>query len=70
MCDCITKIEEQLKPHGIELDTAYSLTGGATLLAVGTVPIGGGRKNKAPKVFASYCPFCGEPYSAAQQEKK
>lgn len=60
MCECITSMDKVLQEHNTALTVA--LIGPARAL-VDSYQVKGGRgQKKALRVFANYCPFCGEKY--------
>lgn len=60
-CDCINKMNELLQPHNAALVTNILSTPKAF---VETYVLAPKRGAKAPKVQATYCPFCGAKYDA------
>lgn len=64
MCDCITKVNTNLKGHGIELDIAFPLdtktmTPLANRVYLRTKRLDG-RRGKTMGLTALFCPFCGQ----------
>lgn len=63
MCECIDKVDEQLKPEGLYLET-ISMLNMSTGKARETVFCNTQRlvrsKAKRKKVVPTFCPFCGE----------
>lgn len=65
MCECMTKMNEKLKPHNGKIALAILLPAeGSNALRsrmlVQTEPLDAAKRKKVPAVMASYCPFCGE----------
>lgn len=61
-CDCIDRINEQLKPKGLTLSLALTYRGNkfTTAIPIATeqlLPVK--RKKETPSVYASFCPWCG-----------
>jgi len=66
MCECIAKVNEQMKQHNTML--VFTLLGSPSRVIIDTVQVEAGRgKKKAAAVIASFCPFCGERYAAERQ---
>ena len=64
MCDCLKTMNELLRDHNTML--CCTLSNPAKTM-VETMQIETGRgKQKAVSMVASFCPFCGDPYHAAQ----
>lgn len=76
-CECITQMNEALKPHGARLTLAFQLTeemverDGKTLRSIQFAPpraqvalewIESKSRKRLPALQASYCPFCGTVY--------
>ncbi len=71
MCDCINKLDEDLKPHNTQLCITWNYVTGATKVSIRTEQLETGRgKKKAVGVSANYCPFCGEEYQDGTKEAK
>jgi hypothetical protein len=64
MCDCIEKLNEQLKERNtrIVMPISFSSKGLSTLLGpiIATEKADPTNRKKPVKLMASYCPFCGE----------
>jgi hypothetical protein len=58
MCTCAAQMDEKLKPLGHALVTTLF---GEPKVCIETYRERKGAK-RAPKVLASFCPFCGEKY--------
>lgn len=56
-CDCVAKVNEELRKKGLELDLAFSPAGAFPHLAV--VQVNKARPYRPPLVLPSFCPFCG-----------
>lgn len=62
-CDCITKINEGLVEHRIEINPAFDINTGQLYCVVRTCDIKNpDSRRKMPMVVATYCPFCGRKY--------
>lgn len=63
-CDCIKRVNAQLKPHDTELVLTFRLTeslGINSTLAIPTKWIAGIKKRKKPMtIVITFCPFCGK----------
>jgi hypothetical protein len=66
-CDCITKINEQLKAQGLALVVSFRMPTFTPVVAVQTRRLVG--KGKATPVLPSYCPFCGQPATAEKGQE-
>jgi hypothetical protein len=64
MCNCITDMNEIMRPRNTMLDTALLfLTNPPQIrMRVATLPVNPKRKQKAENLIANYCPICGEKY--------
>lgn len=64
MCDCIKKVDEQLKAHNAKLELAFPLTSDLSLSAPRMLlrlqRIDTSKRKKLPDLQVSFCPFCGE----------
>lgn len=71
MCECVDKLNEQLKEHNTRIVIPIMLNkktldfASANTLVV-TEKVDSAKRGKPLKVSASYCPFCGKKY---EQEK-
>lgn len=66
MCNCITTINDDLKPNGQCLDTTMFGVGKATTMLIRTDKWKyENRRNMPTRMIATFCPFCGERYPAA-----
>ena len=66
MCDCIKRIEDDLKKHPEGANTILVTTlFGEPKAVVATCKRQDSVRKKASLVLASYCPFCGEKYGSA-----
>lgn len=69
MCNCISTIDEALKPHNTKL--ALTITFGGKCEAYPTIQteqVEKGRgKPKAKAMLPSFCCFCGEAYARPHQ---
>ena len=71
MCDCIAQMNEGLMEHNTELEipimtskaseTAYNLSA-STRVVIATEKIESRKRTGPVKLFANFCPFCGEKY--------
>lgn len=63
MCECINKVNADLKQHNTML--VFTLLGNPSRAVIDTMQVETGRgKKKAAAVIATFCPFCGERYEA------
>jgi hypothetical protein len=69
MCNCIDKVNKTLEilntcltiPLLVQLDTGEQRVGDRIMLS--TEKIDPKKRGTAKKLFAAYCPICGEKYS-------
>jgi len=64
MCDCIKEIDTKLKEQGrnTQICVAFGMSGTINQTMVLTVKADDTKREKPVKIFAAYCPFCGEKY--------
>jgi hypothetical protein len=63
MCDCIKQVNDLLATKNTRLSQAYNLSGSKNpLLMIKTEKLDDSKRQKPVKMFASFCPFCGEEY--------
>jgi len=63
MCDCIRMTNEALQDRGLELDVMWFISNPIkTVIPVYTLLKEKRRGQKAIKISANFCPFCGEKY--------
>ena len=68
MCNCISEVEEKLKETGrntkLDIPITFSLTGklSADRVNVATCKRDEKKREKPLRLFAAFCPFCGEAY--------
>lgn len=72
MCDCVSKVNDNLKEGGFNarLALGFILEGPkkGVYPVLMTEPLEKRRgAGKAPTMFPSYCPFCGAAYERAQE---
>ncbi len=68
MCECAYRVDEELqKDNRKGLDFSIPLTTGDCPRVV-LARFGGPKKGKRGTLYATYCPFCGERYTAPQAE--
>jgi hypothetical protein len=58
MCDCIEKLDDQLKPKGLRVSVMFSVTRTYPNMEAETIE---GRKKRQP-ILPIYYPFCGVKY--------
>lgn len=63
-CNCVTEINEALKPHNARLASGMQLnfkTGEASVTAphIELVKLDSKKRGRLPAMFCTYCPFCG-----------
>jgi len=71
MCNCVETVNEKLNEKNLNtkikvpllLDSSMNCTG--VKVQIVTEKADSGVRKKAVPVFSSFCPFCGEAYSAA-----
>jgi hypothetical protein len=73
MCNCIDRVNEQLKPKKSELhipevvDFTNGKCASADRVMIITDKIVAKRYGNGQPLFATYCPFCGEKYFPGPQ---
>jgi len=67
MCDCMKSVNEDLKAHNVGL--VCNLIGPPRAI-VETYVLKPKRGFRAPKMFATFCPFCGEKYADDRGEQE
>ncbi len=65
MCDCITETNKDLRPLNLQLVTPIF---GPEKVLVEVTKISSKIRGQ-PKLFATFCPFCGERYPETSQAK-
>lgn len=69
MCDCISKIDADLKSEGQCLDATMFGERKATTMLVRTDKWKHeSRRGKPTRIIATFCPFCGEKYADSRAE--
>lgn len=75
-CDCVARMDESLKPHGLRLASCFSLGASFStvhhrpvLITTEKLPDAGRRKNSPPLVMATFCPFCGKRFVEPESAK-
>lgn len=72
MCNCISEVEAKLKETGrntkLDIPVTFSLTGklSADRVNVATCKRDDKKREKPLRLFAAFCPFCGEAYPDKQ----
>ena len=61
MCGCINKVNEQITKHNSIIE--YNLLADRPKAMISTCKVEPRKRVGPIKIFASYCPFCGEKYS-------
>lgn len=74
-CDCVARMNENLKPHGLRLASCFSIGTGTAqhrpvLISTEKLADAGRRKTSPPLVIASFCPFCGKRFAEPNAETK
>lgn len=64
MCDCIESVNVELAKHNTKLVVPMWTASGRLTPFVETTKLDTKQRGKAKALFATYCPFCGEPYQA------
>ena len=74
MCNCIEEVDAQLLASGrntkLDIPITFSLTGrldSQKKVTISTCKRDDAKREKALRVFASYCPFCGIAYEEEKQ---
>lgn len=65
MCNCIALVEKSLQTTNTILDIPITFNYGqfsANRLTIATLKRDSKKREKASRIFASYCPFCGKKY--------
>lgn len=70
MCECLDKVNALLAEQNAELLTTMGFGGAPRRAVIETVKVESKKRGKSPRMLASFCPFCGEKYAAAQQDRK
>ena len=65
MCNCIANTDALLARHNTRIHVPFI---GRQIPFVETIKLDEKKRGKPIKLFASFCPFCGEPYEHAQKE--
>jgi hypothetical protein len=60
MCDCITQVNEQLKPSNTELDLAVIFMDLKSRFKIATKKIDTKVRRGPATLIPTYCPICGE----------
>lgn len=67
MCDCVSRVNEGLKADNTRIALSVSIVNQSLVerLSIETELVEKRRVGKKPvRLFASYCPFCGEKLAA------
>lgn len=64
-CDCISETNKLLAEHNTVLVTTMFRKPDAVVVA--TDKLASKQRGKPALMIASFCPFCGEPYSAQKE---
>lgn len=64
MCDCISKIDEKLKEFNTKIMLPWWSSSGILAPHIETRKLDEKKRGKPRSVIASFCPFCGDEYSA------
>lgn len=67
MCDCISKIDGHLKEKAPNTMLVLNMIGPQHAV-IATCKRDPKKREKPAYMMATYCPFCGDKYSGAQQE--
>lgn len=67
MCECQNTTNEMLKKYNAALQFSYF---GEFRAFVQTIKLDEKKRGKRPLMLASYCPFCGEKYPAAEEKEQ
>lgn len=61
MCECILTVNQELAQHNTRIHMPII---GPKIPFVETIKVDEKRRGKPVRMFATYCPFCGEKYPA------
>ena len=69
MCDCRTRVDENLKAHNARIAAGFTFATEGKRASMDLAPpmillekIDRKKRGKPPTLLATYCPFCGENY--------
>jgi hypothetical protein len=64
MCNCIEKLDDELKAFSLQVDVTYRLTDLSDngRMCVQTVKLDKKQRLRRKTVVANFCPICGEKY--------
>jgi len=68
-CSCWKKLGKELEKHNTQLVTDFSFRG-HRYLNVSVAKVDSKKRLPAKRVFASFCPFCGEHLKLPKEKKK
>lgn len=72
MCNCISEINQQLKESGkntmLDIPIVFSMSGGLSgdKVTISTCKREDKKREKPLRLFAMFCPFCGEKYPSRE----
>jgi len=71
MCNCITQTNEALVKHNTRLNVPVVLgksfdLSASTRVVIATEKIESRKRTGPVKIFASFCPFCGDGYGSEE----
>lgn len=72
MCNCIDKMNADLKKYNTQLDTNISIFNAdkPAIVVLGTMKIESKVRRGPARLIATFCPFCGEKYEWAKTPRE
>lgn len=65
MCDCIARVDESMLSRNAKIMLPWF---GPQRPFIETTKVDEKKRGKPPRLFATFCPFCGEKYPEIAQE--
>jgi hypothetical protein len=62
LCDCVKLSNEELAKHNTRLELAFTMTGVMPNVLISTEKVDTKKRAGPIRLFAAFCPFCGEEY--------
>jgi hypothetical protein len=63
MCECIARVDGLLAQYNTRIELPWWTSSGNLTPFVQTMKVDTKKRGKPRKVFATFCPFCGELYA-------